>query len=166
MGAHDANFHGDLLRKSVFLRIVGDGLSPRPVRRNRCATVANKGNQTSTEGSSTSSRQYSRLPATPPAGSHTSLPGRVDQGTREAEETQYLTSVPGRLPSPKPETPITHLQAGAAKTSTKTSGSSYARKGGLFVNELALQRTTSSHGLPHPSVRLVDFETCGAATRD
>jgi hypothetical protein len=160
MGAHDANFHGDQLRLSVFLRIIGDGVSPRPVRRNRRAVIAKPGNQTSKESFDMSSSKHSRSPASPIADLHMPLPGAGDEGT---QETCCFASVSGRSPSPSPETPIAYIQAGATKTPTRNQVSSYARKGELYVNELALLRTTSSHGLPHPSVRLVDFETCGAA---
>jgi hypothetical protein len=161
MGAHDASFHGNRLRLTVLLRIVGDGLSPRPVRRNRRAVIADQGSQTSRECSDMSLSKHSRPPPSPAVDSHTSLP---DTGGEVTEEIRCLASVSSKWPSPKPETLKIHLQAGAVKTPTRSQGSSQAQKGGLFGNVLSLLRTTSSHGLPHPSVRPVDVEMHGSAT--
>jgi hypothetical protein len=161
MGAHDANFHGDQLRLTVLLRIVGDGLSSRPVRRNRRAVVADQGSQTSRECSNISLSKHSRTPESPAVDSHKSLP---DTGGEVTEDVRRLTSVSSKWPSSKPETLKIHLQAVTVKTPTRSQGSSQAQKGGLFVNELSLLRTTSSHGLPHSSVRPVDVEMHGAVT--
>jgi hypothetical protein len=161
MGAHDANFHGDQLRLTVLLRIVGDGLSLRPVRRNRRVVIADQGSQASRECSDISLSKHSRPPASPAIDSHTSL---VGTGGEVTEEVRCPASVSSKWPSPKPETLKIHLQAGAVKMPTRSQGSSQAQKGGLLVNELSLLRTTSSHGLPHPSVRPVDVEMHGAVT--
>jgi hypothetical protein len=161
MGAHDASFHGDQLRLTVLLRIVGDGLSPRPVRRNRRAVIAAEDSQTSRKCSDMPLGEHSRSPASLVIDSHTSLPGTGGEGT---EKIQCIASIPSRLPSPQPETPKVRLHAGAAKTPTTSHDSPHAWKGGLFVNELSLLRTTSSQGLPHPSVRLVDVKMHGADT--
>jgi hypothetical protein len=153
MGPHDANFHGNQLRLSAFLRIIGDGLPPRPTRCNRRAT-AEENRQMSRDCASIPIDKIPLSRASPVADVHTLLP---DAGDEEPEECRRLTSVSSNSLPPRPETPMTQRQAKAAKAPTRNQGSSHTRKRRLPVNELALLRTTSSRGLPHPSVRSVDL---------
>ena len=170
----EADFRGDRLRLSAFLRVVGDGMPQRPTRFKRRSRDVHLGLNSSTHHDT----------------------DRTDEVATPAQETACERSsndVPtldiARSPSPEqpmltPEDPLPesaahnghqgnrerlegfqlpNIQQQAAKRTSITTNtkspkkprqtSSTRKRRRLPANELALLRTTSSDGLPRPSVR-------------
>lgn len=152
--AHDADFAGDRLRLSAFLRIV-QNLPQRPARCRRRA------------GPSIAGDDHVPAPAsddaqTVPTSSRREIspcPDSLPEEDATAEVSNETSPVPeiGReedppIPSPKP-TALHVYSPKERKADPRQRGpSNTARKRRLPVNELTLVRTTTADGLPDRSV--------------
>lgn len=153
MGLYDANFHDGQLRISAYLRTVGKGLPPRPKRNNRRRKIVEENGQTSRERANTNNDD----PFSPSTSKTVDVhPLFIETGDEKTKEIQRLTPSPKNSPSPRQKTPITRQKEIAVKALSGNQGSSHTRKRRLPVNQLALLRTTSSQGLPDPSVRSIN----------
>ena len=171
--SQEADFCGGRLRLTAFLRVVGDGMPPRPTRFRRRPHAADNGLDVSTsrEAGTTDTGEI----ITPDLGKRSNDTPTL--GTPHLDSSVHLTSEPEH---PLPESMVgsrdqrgghqesqTNQQSSSLQktekrtriTITTNSSSklcktpSARKKRRLPVNELALLRTTSSNGLPQPSVR-------------
>jgi hypothetical protein len=166
----EADFCGERLRLSAFLRVVGNGIPKRPIRFRRRIPVTDDSLEPSThlettQEASTGSKTVSgepltKVPDVDPAGLRVpeqpnpmsdnlfTAPEIGSEGGAgfESNEDVQIVKLPPWLKERNP----------TAKTLTSKEPpkvSKHRRKRRLPVNELALLRTTSSDGLPLPSVR-------------
>ena len=167
----EADFCGDRLRLSAFLRVVGNGMPKPPKRFRRRVLVTDNSLEPSThlettQEATTGAKKVSgelliRVPDVDPAGSQvpeqpSSMSGILftapEIGTEggaesESQEDVRVVEMLPRLEERNPiiaKTPMSKEPYKAPK---------HRRKRRMPVNELALLRTTSSDGLPLPSVR-------------
>lgn len=178
--SQEADFCGDRLRLSAFLRVVGDGMPPRLARFRRRLRAAEYGHDVSTARDNiphdngatitlsltgSTKRERSVDPSALDVFNSSSF-GRptseaddpLFKGNIESEAQQGGLQQPGfdeqaiTLRKADERTSVTSTTVSLSKL-RKTSSARKERR--LPVNELALSRTTSSDGLPQPSVRLI-----------
>ena len=166
----EADFCGDRLRLSAFLRVVGNGMPKRPTRFRRRVPVTDDSlepsthfettQEASTDAKTVFGKCLTKVPNVDPASSRVpeqpnsmsdnlfTAPETDNEGGAgfETHEDVEFVKLPPRLKERNP----------TAKTLTSKEPlkvSKHQRKRRLPVNKLALLRTTSSDGLPLPSVR-------------
>lgn len=168
---HEAEFCGDRLRLSAFLRVVGNGMPQRPARfRRRLQVTDNNPESPACRDTmqkehafpqTTYSEQfidatvaepvYSLIPEEPTLTSETHSPA---PRTSNIDGTVSLSLQDVQMVNTFPVSEERKLTMVPTPTSGKTcKGPSSRRRRRLPVNELALLRTTSSDGLPQPNVR-------------
>ena len=167
----EADFCGDRLRLSAFLRVVGNGMPKPPKRFRRRVLVTDNSLEPSihletTQEATTGAKKVSgepliRVPDVDPAGSRvpeqpSSMSGILftapEIGTEGGAEFESQEDV--RVVEMLPQLKERHLIIAKTPMSKEPSKApKHRRKRRMPVNELALLRTTSSDGLPLPSVR-------------
>ena len=167
----EADFCGDRLRLSAFFRVVGNGMPKPPKRFRRRVLVTDNSLEPSihletTQEATTGAKKVSgepliRVPDVDPAGSRvpeqpSSMSGILftapEIGTEGGAEFESQEDV--RVVEMLPQLKERHLIIAKTPMSKEPSKApKHRRKRRIPVNELALLRTTSSDGLPLPSVR-------------
>ena len=166
----EADFCGDRLRLSAFLRVVGNGMPKRPTRFRRRVPVTDDSlepsthfettQEASTDAKTVFGKCLTKVPNVDPASSRVPeqpnsmsdnlfTAPEIDNEGGDGFETHGDVQIVKSTPRLKERNPT-------AKTLTSKEPlkvSKHQRKRRLPVNKLALLRTTSSDGLPLPSVR-------------
>lgn len=156
--AHEADFCGDRLRLSAFLR-VADGVPKRPTRFKRRtrpveADEASRREQSAPTDNSLVGRHFHGEFLTSLSVFDTSSSATPDEALLGAVRDSRSQRDRGRPDSIQITSILQAKKCAAAKSPSKIRKTSSARRRRrLPVNELVLLRTTSSDGLPRPSVR-------------
>jgi hypothetical protein len=167
----EADFYGNRLWLSAFLRVVGNGIPKRPIRFRRRIPVTDNiepsthletTQEASTGAKTVSGEPFTKVPDVDSAGSRVreqpnsmtdtlftapEITNESGAGFESYEDVQIVEMLP-RLKERNPTI------AKTPKSKEPLKASKHRRKRRLPVNELALLRTTSSDGLPLPSVRI------------
>jgi hypothetical protein len=160
----EADFYGDRLRLSAFLRVVGNGIPKRPIRFRRRVLVTDNSlepsthlettQEASTGAKTVSGEPFTKVPDVDSAGSRVrEQPNSMSDSLFTAPEIGSESGVGFESYEDVPRLKERNLTIAKTPKSKPPKVSKHRRKRRLPVNELALLRTKSSDGLPLPSVR-------------
>lgn len=163
--SRSADFCGDRLRLSAFLRVLGDGMPPRPTRCRRRLPLTNDSSELPDQYDI--SPEVPVLPEAAIAGQPKKLSIAINSSPLspyDSASTQgnvltastYCQEDQGTNPLHAPSRFANSLfteREGALPCKIPAKVAKNRRKRRLPVHQLALLRTTSSDGLPEPSVR-------------